>query len=58
MAKVTGCGTAYNGAHTVVGVPLRCGVNLYWKTPGAKPNDKNRQAELLLCEDCQKAGTE
>jgi hypothetical protein len=48
---MAGCGKAYNGAFKVTGVPLRCGVNLYWKTTAGK--DTARELEVHLCPDCK-----
>jgi predicted nucleic acid-binding Zn-ribbon protein len=50
---MAGCGKVYNGGHTVEGLPLRCGVNLYWRLPEGKPNDKARRCEAVLCEECR-----
>lgn len=35
------------------GDSLRCGVNLYWKVPGNKSNNRERTKQTLLCEDCK-----
>jgi hypothetical protein len=48
-----GCGKAFNGKYVVAGEPLRCGVNLYWKTANGK--DNAREHEVHLCENCKKA---
>jgi hypothetical protein len=48
---MSGCGKSFNGNHKVVGEPLRCGVNLYWKVPGG--NDKARTLEVLVCDECK-----
>jgi hypothetical protein len=54
---MAGCGRVCNGQHEVAGLPLRCGVNLYWRLAGASASDKNRQSEAVLCEACRKVGT-
>jgi hypothetical protein len=28
-------------------------VNLYWRLPEGKPNDKARRCEAVLCEECR-----
>ena len=48
---MAGCGKAYNGAYKVTGVPLRCGVNLYFKIPG---KERERTHEVHLCAACAK----
>lgn len=50
---MSGCGKAWNGDKKVTGVPLRCGVNLYWKVPG---KDRAHTVEVHLCADCQAKG--
>jgi hypothetical protein len=50
---MTGCGKPWNGQHKVVGLPLRCGVSLYWRLKNSKPNDKAREQETLLCPLCE-----
>jgi hypothetical protein len=50
-----GCGKPFNGAHKVDGAPLRCGVNLYWKTP--EGNDRARTKEVNLCDECMEKET-
>jgi hypothetical protein len=50
---MAGCGKPWNGSHKVEGVSLRCGTRLYWKLKDAKPTDKKRETENLLCPLCE-----
>jgi hypothetical protein len=50
---MAGCGKVYNGQHKVEGLPLTCGMKLYWRLPGTKLSDKERRCEDVLCEECR-----